>query len=104
MRENIVVYRGDSRLLERTLLWQGAPMDLDGTTVTLTVQGLFEKDGDVVMGSGGSGEVTFDIDPTDTQDAPDYRKTYHYDIEVDDAGEITTPLYGDFIVIPDVSA
>lgn len=103
MRENIVVYRGDSRLLERTLRWQGEDMDITGTTVTLTVQDLFEKTGDVVAGSGGGGEVEFALTPEDTEDAPDYRRTYHYDIQVDDGGVITTPLYGDFIVIPDVT-
>ena len=103
MRENIVVMRGDNRLLERTLHWQGEPMDVTGSTVTLTVQDLFTKDGDVVAGSGGGGEVEFAIEPADTEDAPDYRRTYHYDIQVDDGGVITTPLYGDFIVVPDVT-
>ena len=103
MRENIVVYRGDDRTLERQLRYQGAPMDLDGTTVTLTVQDLFETTGTVVSGSGGNGEVEFTLLPDDTDGAPDYRRTYHYDIQVNDGGVITTPLYGDFIVLPDVT-
>lgn len=104
MRENIVVYRGDTRILERTLRAGGAPMDLDGTTVTLTVETLFEKVGDVVAGSGGAGDVEFTLDPADTEDAPNWRSVYRYDIQVDDGGDITTPLYGDFIVIPDATA
>ena len=103
MRENIVAYRGDSKFLAKELRWQGEPMDIEGATVTLTVQDLFTKAGEVVSGSGGSGAVTFDILPTDTDGAPNYRRSYHYDIQVDDGGDITTPLYGDFIVIPDVT-
>lgn len=103
MRENFVLYRGDNRLLERTLRWQGEEMDITGATVTLKVENLFNVVGDVVAGSGGGGEVTFAIEPGDTEDASDYRKAYRYEIEVDDGGIITTPLYGDVVILPDLT-
>jgi hypothetical protein len=109
MRENIVMTRGDSRDLERTLYQAGIPMDLIGTEITFTVKDLFAKTLDngieLVPPDSGTepGMIAITIDPADTEDVPDYRKVYRYDIEVDDGGTITTPLYGDFIVIPDVT-
>lgn len=109
MRENIVLYRGDTRVLERTLMAGGLPINLIGASVTMTVKDLFTKtetDGIEIAltGSGGEGgEITITINPEDTAGAPDFRFGYHYDIQVDDAGEITTPLYGDVIVLPDVT-
>jgi hypothetical protein len=109
MRENIVVMRGDSRVLERTLLEGGIPMDLTSATITFTVDGLFSKTLDngieLVPPDSGTepGQVEITIEPEDTDGASDYRRAYRYDVEVTDTGVVTTPLYGDFIVVPDVT-
>lgn len=109
MRENIVITRGDTKFIERTLLEGGLPMTLTGTTITFTVERLFTKTIDagieLVPPDSGTepGEIVITVDPEDTQDAPDYRAVYRYDVQVDDGGVVTTPLLGDFIVIPDVT-
>lgn len=109
MRQNIVVTRGDTRVLGRTLERDAFPIDLTGAAVTMTVDGLFTKTVgagiELVADSGDEGEITITIDPADTDGAPDWRRVYHYDIEVEESdGTVTTPYYGAFIVTPDVTA
>jgi hypothetical protein len=109
MRENIVITRGDSKDIERTLLEGGLPMSLVGSLITFTVDGLFTKtlDNGIELEPPDSGTdpgvITISIDPEDTADVPAYRSVYRYDVQVDDGGIVTTPLLGDFIVTPDVT-
>jgi len=109
VRKNYVITRGDSKFLEETLNESGTPMDLTTAAVTFTVGDLFSKTLnagiELVPPDSGTdpGEITIQIDPADTEDCPDYRKVYHYDIEVVDDGVVTTPQYGDLTVLPDVT-
>lgn len=109
MIETIVMTRGDTKVLDRTLMEGGIPMNLIGTEITFTVKDLFSKTLDagieLVPPDSGTepGVIEITVDPADTQDVPDYRAIYRYDVQVDDGGIITTPLRGWFIVLPDVT-
>lgn len=109
MRENIVITRGDSKLLDKTLMEGGLPMDLTTASITFTVATLFSKTLDagieLVPPDSGSepGAIEITIDPADTATVPDYRSVYRYDVEVTDDGVVSTPLMGYLIVLPDVT-
>ena len=109
MRENIVVMRGDTPILERTLLQGGIPMALTSAAITFTVDGLFSKTLDngieLVPPDSGTepGQIEITLAGMDTSGCPDWRSVYRYDVEVVDDDLVTTPLYGDFIVLPDVT-
>ena len=105
MRLDYTLIRGDTRTLDLDLTdpETGMAYDLSGATVILTVEDLFTKSlADGIDESSGS--VTVTIDPEDTEDAPDYRARYRYDVQVTTAaGAVTTPQRGTILVLPDVS-
>lgn len=104
---DLSLIRGDSSELSLTLTDNaGDPYDLTDATVIMTVDDLFEKS----IGSGitvddpTSGVAAITVDPADTEDAPDARCAYRYDVQVTlSDGSIKTPVRGLFVVIPDVT-
>lgn len=109
MRQDYTLIRGDSRELDLDLTdpMTGMAYNLAGATVVFTVDdSLFDVKG---VGSGitvdeSSGSVTVTLDPEDTEDAPDYRARYRYDVQVTTAGgDVTTPQMGWLTILPDVT-
>jgi hypothetical protein len=109
MRVDYTLIRGDSRELDLDLTDPMTQMayNLAGAGVIFTVDdSLFDAKtvGDGITVDESSGSVTVTLDPEDTQNAPDYRARYRYDVQVtDSAGAVTTPQRGWLIVLPDVS-
>ena len=107
MRLDYTLIRGDTRTLDLDLIdpeTQDA-YDLNDATVVMTVEDLFDKsldDGIIVDESSGS--VTVTIASGDTEDAPDVRSSYRYDVQVTTAaGAVTTPQRGTILILPDVT-
>lgn len=109
----LTMTRGDTQTFRVDLLdAEGAPLALDGLTLTFTVKKHYDDaDDDAIIvkesGAGielleddGAAEIT--IDPEDTIDIIRPRE-YVWDLQVDDAGDIRTPLAGLFRVRRDVT-
>jgi hypothetical protein len=109
VNKNYVITRGDTKIIEETLMEGGAPIVLTTAAVTFTVEDLFAKTlnagVELVPPDSGTepGEISVTIDPADTADCPDWRSVYRYDVQVVDDDVVTTPLSGHFIVLPDVT-
>lgn len=103
MRLNYTVMRGSdwSTMLELTD-YTGTPIDIDTATVEFIVDGLFSK---TAVDDASTGEAMLTITPADTEDAPDQRSAYPYNVKVTSAtGEITYPQRGLFIVLPSIDS
>jgi len=87
----------------------GAPIDISGWTIFLTVKGsIFDSDDkavikkDITITDGSGGQAVITLLPTDTATLPPL--TYLYDIQVKtNTGEVYTVLLGDFTIIGDVT-
>ena len=104
---DLVMTRGDTRTLTLTLTDSDAvPFDLTGATLRFTVGDLLEKatgDG-IVVADPDSGVAVITINPADTEDASDWRRSYPYDIQVTFLdGTVITPILGRFVLRPDVT-
>lgn len=110
MNQNqIVMTRGDSRDLDFSDIVDpsGVAYDLtDVTALTLTVGSgpLFTKVLADFTLDESAGDIAVTIDPADTEDAPDARMAYRYDLQVTlTDGTVNTARRGLFIVTPDVT-
>ena len=107
MTTQITMTRGDSRTLDFSDLADGEGIAYDLNAVTAAefrVDGLFEKalaDFDL---DPSAGELSLDIEPADTEDGPDERRAYRYDLQLTFmGGDVKTVRRGLFIVVPDVA-
>jgi hypothetical protein len=107
-QHQLTTTRGDSRTYDFSDLADptGLAYDLnDVTGIVFRVDGLFEKtisDFDI---DASAGEVFVDVSPGDTEDAPDYRKAYPYEVELTITGiGVVTARRGLFVVNPDLAA
>lgn len=103
MRLDYTIVRNGTKIIDLDLLDRnGVPFEFAGATVVMRVADLFEKD--LTAGIDlSSGDLTVTIDPEDTEDCPDQRSAYPYDITVTEAdGTVSKAQRGLFIVIPDV--
>ena len=106
-QHQLTVTRGDSRTFDFSDLADATGLAYDFNVVTgmiFRVDGLFEKtisDFDI---DESAGEVFVDISPSDTEDAPDYRKAYRYEVEltITSVGVVTART-GLFVVKPDLA-
>lgn len=95
----ITVTRGDDRELTFTIA-----ADYTDTTASFTVDGLFTNTGTVEVSSGGETTVTVTVAGADTEDAPDVRRAYRYELQMTDTGgEVQTVRRGLLVVIPDLT-
>lgn len=103
MRTDFTVVRRDTRTLEFDLtLADNTPLSLVGATVEFIVDDLFTREMTV---DDSSGEVSLTLDSEDTENAPDMRRTYNYQVKVTESdGDIFTPQRGRFTVLPDLTA
>jgi hypothetical protein len=106
-QHQITVTRGDSRTLDFSDVEDsdGVAYDLnDVTGIIFRVDGLFRKtisDFDI---DESSGDITVDISAGDTEDAPDYRRAYRYELEFTITGVgIRTVRRGLFVVTPELT-
>lgn len=104
MRLDITMTRGDTRTFELPLLDDnGAAYDFTGAAIAFKTALFTATVGDGIAVDDSSGDVTLTVSPTDTEDAPDVRMAYPYDVQVTLAdGTVNTPQRGLFIVLPDV--
>jgi hypothetical protein len=107
-QHQLTMTRGDSRTFDFSDLADATGLAYDFNVVTgiiFRVDGLFEKtisDFDI---DESAGEVFVDVSPSDTEDAPDYRKAYPYEIELTMTGiGVVTARQGLFVVKPDLAA
>jgi hypothetical protein len=108
MREDITVIRGDSVTLVVTVTdAAGLAYDLTGAAVAFTVGTIgIEKTvgAGITVSTPATGVASIAVGPTDTEDAPDQRTAYPYDVQITLAdGSAKTPIRGLFIVLPDVT-
>lgn len=107
--EKIEVIRGDDLTIELALTEEdGTPVNLTGTTVFFTVKKkLADSDEDAVISKevtdhtepeNGVAVISLDNDETDIAAG-----IYHWDIQILNAGKISSINYGIFRVIPDVT-
>lgn len=72
-------------------------------TATLIVDGLLTKTATVGSDPGsGYATASFDIASADTEDVPDRRTTYRYEVSVDNEGDTVTVRRGILVVLPDL--
>ena len=104
MRLDITMTRGDTRTFELPLLDEnGTAYDFTGAEIAFKTALFTATVGDGIAVDESSGDVTLTVSPTDTEDAPDVRMAYPYDVQVTLAdGTVNTPQRGLFIVLPDV--
>ena len=58
----------------------------------------------IVVADPDSGVAVITINPADTEDASDWRRSYPYDIQVTFLdGTVITPILGRFVLRPDVT-
>lgn len=105
MKVDYSIIRGDSKDIDLDLVdAAGSPFNLTGASVVMRVGDLFTKD----LTDGidlSSGDLFVAIEPADTENAPEQRTAYPYDIAVTLADStVHTAQRGLFIVIPDVPA
>lgn len=102
MRTDYTVIRGDTPTLTLDLVLADATVpDLSGATITFTVDDLFSRS--VTDADLSSGEASVTLTVADTEDCPDHRTAYRYDVQVTEAdGTVLTPQRGLLIVVPDV--
>lgn len=104
-QHQITVTRGDDRTLTFTFA-----ADYTGATASLTVDGLFTRSGtvDATPAAGetpASTTITVALADTDTEYAPDTRRSYRYELELTlSGGDIRTVRRGLFVVVPDLEA
>lgn len=108
MRTDLTMTRGDSREFSVTVSdAAGDPYDLTDATISFTVDDLFDAKtvgAGITVTAPETGVAVITIDPADTEDAPDRRTAYDYDVQIILAdGRVKTPLRGLFIVLPDVT-
>lgn len=101
-QHQITVTRGDERTLAFVISEDYAA---EGDTAEFVVEDLFDKTV-AVDADPGSGYATafFELDAVDTEDAPDYRRTYRYDLSVTHEGNNLTVRRGLFVVLPDLES
>lgn len=106
--------RGDTRTWAFTIERDGAPVDLTGSTVRFTAKRSYaDADADAVIAKSTDDDVQiFDaaagvawviVNPTDTS-ALEAPLSLVWDLEIDAAGVISTPLQGTLEIAPDVRA
>lgn len=79
----------------------GTPIDIDTATVEFIVDNLFTK---TAVDDVSTGEALVSIVPADTEDCPDQRTAYAYNVKVTTAlGAVTYPQRGLFVVLPNVT-
>jgi hypothetical protein len=106
-QHQLTMTRGDSRTYSVTISdLEGEAYDLTGASVWFTVHDLIEKQ----VGSGieieapETGVAVVTINPEDTEDVPDRRTVYRYDVQIQLAdGDVKTPVRGLFVITPDVT-
>ena len=82
--------------------YTGTPIDTDTSTVEFIVDDLFSK---TAVDDVSTGESLVTITPADTEDAPDQRTAYRYNVKVTTAaGLVTYPQRGLFIVLPSIDS
>jgi hypothetical protein len=100
-QHQITMTRGDDRTFILTVddEWEGA-------SARFLVDRLFTKTGLEVGEDDGSGSsvVTVTIDSADTEDSPNHRRAYRYELELTLLGDVRTVLSGLFVVRPDLDA
>lgn len=82
--------------------YTGTPINTDTSTVEFIVDNLFSV---TAVDDASTGESLVTITPADTEDAPDVRTAYQYNVKVTtSAGKITYPQRGLFIVLPSIDS
>lgn len=104
MSIDLTIVRGDTRTYDLSLVYADATVpDLAGATVDFIVDGLFRADASDVIVDESSGEATVTVNPTDTEDSPNRRTSYRYNVQVTTAdGTVLTTQRGLFAVLPEV--
>jgi hypothetical protein len=94
-QHQITMTGGDARTLAFVI-----DDEYEAETATLRVDGLFVKTA-VVGADDGSGyaTATFTVDADDTEDAPDHRRAYRYELSVSGV----TVRRGLFVVTPELT-
>jgi hypothetical protein len=105
-QHQLTMTRGDSRTFDFSDLEDpdGVAYDLnDLTAISFTVDGLFTKTLDDFDIDESAGDLMVDVEPADTEDAPDRRRAYRYELELTlaDVG-IRTVRRGLFVLVPDI--
>jgi hypothetical protein len=105
---DLTVIRGDTVTFELTITDSaGDPYDLTGAEVWFSVErlGISKTVGSgITVATPASGVATISLVTADTEDAPNLRVSYRYDVQLRlSDGSIKTPVRGQLIVIPDVT-
>jgi len=111
---DLCIVRGDSHDLAMTFTQNGSILDITNYLITFTAKDNFEQtDANAVLqvsgiASGISDGVNavsgiYTIPLTHTQTSGLTPNTYKYDIQTNNAGSISTPVVGNFIVKSDVT-
>ena len=105
-QHQITMTRGDTRTLTLTLTnAEGDAYDLTGADVWFQAGDLVAKSlGDgITVSSPATGVASILISSADTEDAPDCRMAYPYNVQLELAdGSTVTPVRGLLVIVPDV--
>jgi hypothetical protein len=112
----LTMTRGDTRVFTVSLTdADGVALDLTGLTITFTAKRRYsDLDDDAVLqktsGAGievldaEAGTATITIDPEDTADLElETLPTLAWDLQVENGGDVRTPLQGQLAIRPDVT-
>lgn len=99
MNQNeIVMTRGDDRDIDLSDL--ADRFVISGATVRFTICDLLTRE---ALIDESAGDIIVSLVPADTEDAPDRRSVYRYEVEAEEqAGEIHTLRRGRFVILPDL--
>ena len=99
MRLDYTVQRGsDWSTMLHLETSDGVPIDITGATVEFIVENLVTAEAVIDVSAG---EALLTLLPVDTEDAPDQRTAYLYNVKVTSSGgDVTYPQRGLFIVLP----
>jgi hypothetical protein len=109
MANKIKVYRGDDKDIVLTITDGGTPLNITGYKVYMTVKTSTEDtDANAKIAktvtshtTPASGITTVSLTNTDTDISPG---SYYYDVQYKDTNnKIKTIIFGDFVVLPDVT-
>lgn len=105
--QSLTIYRGTTKIYEMTFAEEGQPVDINGWTLYFTVKRNKTDSTEVIKKIVTShyepegGLTKIELSATDTRIDPG---TYYYDLQYkDDDGKIVKIMYGQFIVIQNIS-
>jgi len=100
-------YRGDTKIIRYVIKRDGTPIDIAGSTTTMTFKqretdedpGVIQKQGVITDAPNGEGTITLTSTDTDVE-----ARKYWFDIQfVDSSGNVSTLLKGEVNIIQDIT-